>query len=70
MGVSKRLQATFLKNEVGGVILAATSRDPNNQMFPIAHAIVTKENTEMWTWFLNCLLEALDSQDDMKSFQV
>ena len=49
-----------MKAEVGGVLLSATSRDANNQMFSLVVGVVTKENKNNWIWFLTCLMEALD----------
>ena len=36
----------FLKTVCGGQLLSAVGRDGNNQMFPIAYAVVESENTE------------------------
>ena len=41
----------FLKGEM----LTAIGRDGNNQMFPIAWAIITVENKDNWFWFLEHL---------------
>lgn len=38
-----------------GQLLCAVGRDGNNQMFPIAWAVVSVENKENWGWFLNLL---------------
>ncbi|XP_038699608.1 uncharacterized protein LOC119996902 [Tripterygium wilfordii] len=45
----------FLKGLVKGELLTAIGRDGNNQMFPVAWAVVLVENTDTWTWFLNLL---------------
>ncbi|GKD68757.1 zinc finger, PMZ-type containing protein [Tanacetum coccineum] len=45
----------FLKGELKGEILTAVGRDANDQMFPIAWAIVEVENKDSWLWFLNLL---------------
>ena len=50
------LDDLFLKGLCGGQILAAIGRDPNEQMLPIAFAVVEGENKESWTWFLELLL--------------
>jgi hypothetical protein len=42
----------FLKGPYGGQLLAAIGRDPNDQMFPIAIAVVKGETRESWEWFL------------------
>jgi hypothetical protein len=49
-----------LKGEHGGQLMAAVGQDGNNQMFPIAYAVVEAETKESWQWFLNLLLEDLN----------
>jgi hypothetical protein len=55
------LDACFLKGEHGGQLMAAVGQDGNNQMFPIAYAVVEAETKESWQWFLNLLLEDLNT---------
>ncbi|WVY90703.1 hypothetical protein V8G54_036217 [Vigna mungo] len=43
------LDGCFLKGKYGG--------DGNEQMLPIAYAIVEVENKDLWTWFLELLIE-------------
>ncbi|XP_019242569.1 PREDICTED: uncharacterized protein LOC109222702, partial [Nicotiana attenuata] len=57
------LDGCFLKGVCKGQLLVAVSKDGNNQMFPIAWAVVEVENTFNWTWFLKCLSEDLGLQD-------
>ncbi|XP_048498054.1 uncharacterized protein LOC125496593 [Beta vulgaris subsp. vulgaris] len=52
------LDGCFLKGPFGGQLLVAVGRDGNNQMFPIAWAVVEVECTDSWRWFLSIL--ALD----------
>ena len=47
------LDGFFLKGLVKGQLLVAVGRDGNNQMFPIAYAVVHNESTE--TWFIDQL---------------
>ncbi|KAK8663586.1 hypothetical protein V6N13_083398 [Hibiscus sabdariffa] len=49
------LDGCFLKGSFKGDILSAVGRDCNNQIFPIAWAVVEVENRETWAWFLNNL---------------
>ena len=42
--------------------MAATGRDGNNNMFPIAFAVVPKEDTANWCWFLTQLKYALGGE--------
>ncbi|XP_052726188.1 uncharacterized protein LOC128194667 [Vigna angularis] len=53
------LDGCFLKSKYGGELLTAVGRDGNDQMMPIAYAIVEVENKDSWTWFLEHLIEDL-----------
>jgi hypothetical protein len=50
----------FFKLGNGFQILAATARDGNNNMFPLAFGVVGKEDKSTWCWFLFQLRSALD----------
>ncbi|XP_012851412.1 PREDICTED: uncharacterized protein LOC105971112 [Erythranthe guttata] len=43
--------------------MAAIARDGNNQMFPLAIAVVESECKESWGWFLNLLVSAFGNND-------
>ncbi|XP_012850789.1 PREDICTED: uncharacterized protein LOC105970499 [Erythranthe guttata] len=45
----------WLKGNHGGQLLSAVGLDPNNNIYPIAYAIVESETKESWMWFLNML---------------
>ena len=50
------LDGTFLKHSsLQGLILTAVGRDPNNQIYLIAWAVVTSENNDNWQWFIQRL---------------
>jgi hypothetical protein len=53
------LDGCFLKGPYKGQQLAAISRDANNQMYPVAFAVVEAEIKDSWTWFLEALLSDL-----------
>lgn len=55
------LDACFLKGEYGGQLIAAVGKDGNNQMIPIAYAVVEAETKDSWQWFLDLLLEDLNN---------
>ncbi|KAL2943357.1 Protein FAR-RED IMPAIRED RESPONSE 1 [Bienertia sinuspersici] len=55
------LDGCFLKGPFGGQLLVEVGRDGNNQMFPIAWAIVEVECTDSWRWFLSLLASDLGS---------
>ena len=53
------LDGCFLRGTCRGELLTAMGRDANNQMFPIAWAVINVENNDNWEWFLACLCEDL-----------
>lgn len=53
----------FLKRMGNCQLLSAIGRDANNQIFPIAWAVVVTESKETWRWFLTLLMVDLDSID-------
>ena len=50
------LNACHLKTKKGGQLMCAVGRDPNDEYFPFAYAVVEAEMKDTWTWFLNLLL--------------
>ncbi|CAN1848533.1 hypothetical protein LINPERHAP1_LOCUS38969 [Linum perenne] len=57
------LDGCFLKGEVDGMLLAAVGKDGNNQVYPIAWAVVESENRDSWSWFIQALVEDLGIVD-------
>ena len=53
------VDGTHVKLPNGAQILAATGRDANNNMYPIAFALVESENNNSWEWFLICLRDCI-----------
>ncbi|KAK9034123.1 hypothetical protein V6N11_050301 [Hibiscus sabdariffa] len=49
------LNGCFLKGDFKGELLSFVGIDANNQIFPIAWAVVEVENRETWAWFLKNL---------------
>ncbi|XP_025692851.1 uncharacterized protein [Arachis hypogaea] len=49
------LEGYFLKTPQGGQLLTAIDWDRNDQMLPVAYAVVETDNKDSWTWFLNHL---------------
>ncbi|XP_058755786.1 uncharacterized protein LOC131629000 [Vicia villosa] len=62
------LDGCFLKGLCGGQILAAIGRDPNDQMLPIAFAVVESENKDSWTWFLELLIDDLGGREECLTY--
>ncbi|KAM3295464.1 hypothetical protein ACQJBY_038010 [Aegilops geniculata] len=60
------LDGCFIKLTSGAQILAATGRDANNNMYPIAFGVVGVEDTPNWSWFLTQLKYALGGTEEGK----
>ena len=50
------LDACHLKNNLGGQLITAVCRDPNEDYFPLAYTVVEAKTKDSWTWFINLLL--------------
>ena len=59
------LHRCFLKGIYGGQVLAAIGRDGNENMVPIAMAVVEAENMDSWTRFLKSLIDDIGDGGDM-----
>ena len=53
------MDATFVKHRDGGVLLGATGKDANDDMFPIAYAVVDIKNDNNWDSFCRILKGAI-----------
>ncbi|XP_019240445.1 PREDICTED: uncharacterized protein LOC109220426 [Nicotiana attenuata] len=49
----------FLKGVCKGELLSCIGKDCNNQMYPVAWAVVEKETKHTWSWFFRCLIHDL-----------
>ncbi|XP_066374845.1 uncharacterized protein [Miscanthus floridulus] len=56
------LDGCFFKGATNGELLCAIGRDANNQMYPIAWAVVDKENNDNWDWFCDMLFRDVGVQ--------
>lgn len=57
------LDGCFFKGTTIGELLVAIGRDANNQMYPIAWAVVERENNDSWDWFCDLLFRDLQVGD-------
>jgi hypothetical protein len=53
------LDGCFLKGHYKGQLLTAVGRDPNDNIYPIAIAVVESECRDSWSWFLETLVADL-----------
>ncbi|KAH0669573.1 hypothetical protein KY285_023734 [Solanum tuberosum] len=54
------LDGWFLKGLCKGELLVTVGRSGNNEMFPIAWAVVDQETKHSWTWFIEYLISNLE----------
>ncbi|KAK6773679.1 hypothetical protein RDI58_028917 [Solanum bulbocastanum] len=57
------LDGSFLKGQCKGQLLVAMAQDAQNCFYPLAWAIVDKETTRTWIWFLQLLNNSLNLKD-------
>ena len=50
------IDAMHLYGKYKGKLLITMATDDNNEVYPLAFAVVESESTESWGWFLACLL--------------
>nr|GEW15967.1 pentatricopeptide repeat-containing protein [Tanacetum cinerariifolium]GEX21071.1 pentatricopeptide repeat-containing protein [Tanacetum cinerariifolium] len=60
LGKSYNFKWLFPKEPNSGKILTTVGRDGNNHIFPVAWAVVTIENKDNWSWFLDLLADDLE----------
>jgi hypothetical protein len=58
-----RVDGCFLKRPFKGQLLAAVGRDGNDNMYPIAYAVVEAETKDSWIWFLETLVSDLGNHE-------
>jgi hypothetical protein len=56
-------EGCLYKGATNGELLCAIGRDANNQMYPIAWAVVEKETNDSWGWFCDLLFKDLGVGD-------
>jgi hypothetical protein len=59
------LDGCHLKGRFGGQLLAATARDGNDNIFPVAVAVVEQECKDSWIWFLKHFSEDIGDPQDL-----
>ncbi|XP_018448668.1 protein FAR1-RELATED SEQUENCE 5-like [Raphanus sativus] len=59
------VDATWLKNGYGGVLVFAKAQDPNLHHYPLAFAVLDGENHASWTWFFENLKRAIPDSSEL-----
>ncbi|KAL0015406.1 hypothetical protein SO802_002475 [Lithocarpus litseifolius] len=60
------LDGCHIKHRFGGQILSATALDANDNIFPVAMAVVEQENKESWTWFLEIFADDIGRLEELQ----
>jgi len=58
------VDACHLKGHLSDQLMCAIGKDGNDDMFPIAYAVVEAETKDSWSWFLSILIEDIGSIDE------
>jgi len=59
------VDATWLKNGYGGVLIFAKAQDPNRHCYPLAFAVLDGENHASWTWFFEMLRSVIPDSSEL-----
>ena len=59
------LDGCHLKGRFGGQILSAIVRDANDNIFPVAFAVVEQENKDSWVWFLQQFSDDIGNSEQL-----
>ncbi|XP_056687839.1 uncharacterized protein [Spinacia oleracea] len=59
------VDGAHLRGSYTGILLTAVGKDGNNNIFPVAWAVVETENAETWSWFLKLLRSDIISVADV-----
>ena len=59
------LDGCHIKGVHPGQLLTAVGIDGNNQMYPVAFAVVEIENKDTWSWFVNLLRDDLKIENSL-----
>ena len=55
----------YFEMDMKGELLAAVSKDANNQIFPIIWIVIDIECKDSWSWFINLLAKDLKLRDSL-----
>ena len=58
------LDGCHIKHRFGGKILSATAKDANDNLFPVAMAVVEQETKESWIWFLEIFADDIGRPEE------
>ena len=62
------LDGCHLKERFWGQILSAIARDANDNIFPVAFAVVEQENKDSWIWFLQQFSDDIGDPEQLNLF--
>ena len=60
------LDGCHIKHRFGGQILSTTTKDANDNIFPIAMAVVKQEIRESWIWFLEIFVDNIGRPKELQ----
>ncbi|XP_050254861.1 uncharacterized protein LOC126700702 [Quercus robur] len=60
------VDACHLKGHYGGQLMTAVATDSNNQLFPLAFAVVEAKTKDSWTWFILKLISDVNASSQRR----
>ena len=59
------LDGCHLKGRFGGQLLFATAKNGNDNIFPVAMAVVVQKNKDSWIWFLEQFADNIGRPEEL-----
>ena len=64
-GAGHHIHGGHFMSRFGGQLLSTTGRDGNNNIFPVALAVVEQVCKESWIWFLKHFVNDIGKPEDL-----
>ncbi|KAL9666321.1 hypothetical protein QQ045_000649 [Rhodiola kirilowii] len=59
------IDATYLNGKWKGVLLIAVALDAEDEILPLAYALVESENIDSWRWFMTCIRNGVRQREEL-----
>ena len=65
MQATCRIRWSSFKGQVWWTYISVTTKDGNDNIFPVALAVVEQENKDSWGWFLQIFADDIGRPDEL-----
>ncbi|KAL9665425.1 hypothetical protein QQ045_020845 [Rhodiola kirilowii] len=64
------IDATHLNGKWKGVLMISVALDVENEILPLAYALVESENIDSWKWFMTCIRNGVTQREGLCIFPI